>query len=74
MPQPLRSTSESMATKLQGHVKIHGPLSLEHMGMSLVGAASWDHMDVQGLCVTGPTTHWMWHFVELAPFLTSSYT
>lgn len=33
-----------------------------------------DHVDVQGLCTTAPTPHWMWHFGDLAPFLTCGST
>ena len=27
--------------------------------MSLVRAAPGDYLDIQGLCITGPTPHWM---------------
>jgi hypothetical protein len=49
-------------------------LPVENMGMSLVGAATGDHMDVQGLCRTIPTPHWLWHSRELVPSLTRDST
>lgn len=40
-------------------------------GKALVWEAAWDHIDVQGLCRTVPTPHWLWHLGELAPTLAS---
>lgn len=37
--------------------------------MFLVEATAGDHVDVQGLCITGPIPHWMWLSGELAPSL-----
>lgn len=44
------------------------------METSLVGAATEDHVDVQGLCKTGPTPYCTWHSGELVPSLTSDRT
>lgn len=47
-------------------------LPLENLGTSLVGAATGDYMDVQELCRTDSTPHWLWHSGELAPSITDS--
>lgn len=39
-------------------------LSLEDMEMSPVRAALEDYVDVQGLCGSGPTPHWLQHSGE----------
>lgn len=38
---------------------------------SLVLATACVHVDVQGLCTTGPVPYWLWRSGELAPPLTS---
>lgn len=42
------------------------------MGMSLIRAATKDHVYVQGLCRTGPDLHRMQDSGDLNPSLTSS--
>lgn len=39
------------------------------MRVFLVEATAGDHVDVQGLHITGPMPHWMWLSGELAPSL-----
>lgn len=36
------------------------------MGMSLVRAATRDHVDVRGLCITDPAPHWIQYSGKLA--------
>ena len=40
------------------------------MRLPLVWAASWDHVDVKGLCRARSAPHWLKHFGELAVPLT----
>lgn len=49
-------------------------LPLETMRTFLVWTGTWDHIDVQGLCRTDPTSHWLQHPGEQAPPLTESST
>lgn len=65
---------------LHGHVWVCGHavagvgpwlvVSVETMGKSLVWAVAWNHMNVQGLCRTGPGPPWLHtiqHLGEQAP-------
>lgn len=45
----------------------------EH-GDVLGPGSHWYHLDVQGLCRTGPTLHWLCHSGELASHLTCDST
>lgn len=42
-------------------------LPLEITGTALVGAATWDHINGQGLCRIGPAPHWLQQAGELTP-------
>jgi hypothetical protein len=47
-------------------------LPLKAMQISLVWAATWDHIDIQGLCKVGPwragsTSHWLQHLGKQTP-------
>lgn len=42
--------------------------------MSLVGAATKEHMNAQERCITGPTPHWVPRSGELTPSVTGGST
>lgn len=53
--QPLRAMLEPLAMQWQGFVwMLWLILSLENTGMSLVTTVTREHVDVRGLCITGP--------------------
>lgn len=67
--------AESMAMQWQGLVS----MSIVHItkrehGASMVRAAARDHVEVQGLCITGPAPHCLRASGELVPSLTGSST
>lgn len=67
--------AESMAMQWQGLVS----LSMVHItkrehGASMVRAAARDHVEVQGLCITGPAPHWLRASGELVPSLTQQHS
>lgn len=49
-------------------------ITIENMGMPLVGVATGDHMDARGLCITDPTVHSPQYSGELVPFSHSGST
>lgn len=49
-------------------------LPLESIRTFLVWTGTWDHIVVQGLCRTDPTSHWLQHSGEPASPLTDSST
>lgn len=64
----LRATSGFLATILRGYCQCSWfILLLESMKTSLVGVATRDHLDVQGLCITCPGLLLLQHSVELTP-------
>lgn len=48
-------------------------ITREH-GMSLVGAATREHMNARERCITGPTPHWVPRSGELTPSVTGGST
>lgn len=70
---PLKAMSGSMNMKQQGLCQyLWFRLPLKTIQMPLVWAATWDHIDVQELCRTGPATQWVWLLAELTTPLTHS--
>lgn len=49
-------------------------LPQETIRTTLVWAGAWGHIDVQGLCRTDPTSHWLQHSGEPASPITDSGT
>lgn len=57
---PLKAMSESVTMQYQGLVSTSlGHITIREYGDVPVRAAARDDMDVQGLCITAPTPHWM---------------
>jgi hypothetical protein len=69
----LRAMSRFVATRQQGLVSMVHIATRKH-GDIPGWAAAGEHMDVQGLCRTGPALHWMRCSAELVLPLTGSST
>lgn len=71
----LWAMSESVAMQLYGLVsmaKLH--ITMIEWGDIPGSTAARNYTDIQGLCRSGPTHHYLWHSGDLAPSLTYDST